>query len=73
MEAELEGHEKKGSRRSLRRSWYTDACMYDMQGHGSFVVCPASSIGKTFSPDTCVSGEAVQHGASSVSIHQWQM
>lgn len=36
---------------------------YDMQDHGFFVVCSASSVGKTFVPDTCVSGDSVQHGA----------
>lgn len=58
MDAEPEGHEKKGYPRR-----YTDVCTYDIQEHGSFVVCSASSVGKTFVPDTYVSGKTIQHGA----------
>ena len=56
MQAEPEGHEKKGTQMLVHR------CVY-MQEHGSFVVCSASSVRKTFVPDTYVSGETVQHGA----------
>lgn len=36
------------------------------------MVCLASSVGRTFVPDTCVSGGTVQHGAPSNSVQQWE-
>lgn len=60
MQAKPEGYEKKGY---PRRNWYTDVCNVTCRIMAPLWFALHLLLGKTFVPDTCVSGETIQHGA----------